>query len=279
MLIIKTKQEMQDKAYQLRKAGKTIGFVPTMGYLHAGHLQLVEEARKKTDIVIVSIYVNPTQFSQNEDFSRYPRDHGRDLKSLAAEQTDIVFLPEEKSIYNRDHLTWVEVDSMSNLLCGKSRKGHFRGVTTVVLKLINLVSPDYMFMGEKDYQQLVILEKMVEDLDLPVKIVRCPTVREEDGLAMSSRNSYLSAENRKNAASLYHALTQARDSYRKGVVDSKRIISEISLYIENRSGKIDYVDVVDSRTLTSLPQLEKGCRITLAVFFDETRLIDNIEVS
>jgi|SRR5690554_876671 pantoate--beta-alanine ligase len=279
MLTIDCKKEMRDKAFQYHKIGKTIGFVPTMGYLHEGHLNLVRKAKEISDIVVVSIYVNPTQFGEGEDFSRYPRDHERDIRLLEMANTDIVFLPKEQSMYNHDHLTWVKVEKMSDLLCGRSRKGHFRGVATIVLKLLNIVTPNLLFMGEKDYQQIVILEKMIDDLDLPVRIIRCPTIREKDGLAMSSRNSYLSVENRRNATALHQALLRARELYRQGMKESKKVISEIGQYIEARSGNIDYIDVIDSNTLSSIPQLKEGCRLVLAVFFEGTRLIDNIEIS
>ena len=276
--IIDNKAEMRELISHIRKNNNIIGFVPTMGYLHKGHLSLVQKAKEISDIVIVSIYVNPAQFSQGEDLSRYPRNIDHDLTLLKNLHTDYVFIPQEDKMYDPDHKTWVHVTELEDKLCGKSRKDHFRGVATIVLKLLNIVSTDLMFMGEKDYQQVVILEKMISDLDLPVKIIRCPTIREEDGLAMSSRNSYLSPEIRINATSLYQSLNHAKDMFHKGIPEVKEVIREMRIIIESKGGKIDYIEAFDSKILQQIDHLSKGSRIALAVFFDGTRLIDNIEV-
>ncbi len=276
--VIDKKEELRKEIFRLRKNDKTIGFVPTMGYLHTGHLDLVTRAKEITDFVVVSIYVNPSQFSEEEDFSHYPSNIPKDLELLKKYNADLVFIPPGDKMYDENHLTWVSVTGLENKLCGKSRPGHFRGVATIVLKLLNIVTPDLMCMGEKDYQQIIVLEKMLTDLDLPVRIVRCPTVREEDGLAMSSRNSYLSPQARENAASLYQALLMAREMFREGIRDSATVIRSMRDLIENNGGKIDYIEAVDSKTLDSLKTLKKGCRIALAVFFEGARLIDNIEI-
>jgi pantoate--beta-alanine ligase len=277
--VLTGKEAAREKIAHLRKSGKTVGFVPTMGYLHAGHLQLVKKAKELTDIVVVSIYVNPAQFSQGEDFSRYPRDSRNDLKLLGKYQADIVFIPANDRMYDQEHLTWVKVSGLEDRLCGKSRPGHFQGVATIVLKLLNIIIPDLMFMGEKDYQQVVILERMLSDLDLPVHLVRCPTIREANGLAMSSRNSYLSPKTREDASSLYQSLLLAQQLYRQGERDSSRLISTMQEMIEAKGGEIDYISVIDSNTLEDLSSLTSGCRVVLAAFFAGTRLIDNIEIS
>ncbi|MBW6516244.1 MAG: pantoate--beta-alanine ligase [Candidatus Cloacimonetes bacterium] len=269
---------MRELTSHLRKKNNIIGFVPTMGYLHKGHLSLVQKAKEMSDIVIVSIYVNPAQFSQGEDLSRYPRSIDHDLKLLENLNADYVFIPQDDQMYDPDHKTWVHVTELEDKLCGKSRLDHFRGVATIVLKLLNIVIPDLMFMGEKDYQQVVILEKMISDLDLQVRIIRCPTVREADGLAMSSRNSYLSSETRKNAASIFQSLKHAKEIFHRGITDVKEVIREMKIMIESKGGKIDYIEAFNSKTLQQIDHLSKGSRIALAVFFDSTRLIDNIEI-
>lgn len=278
IVVIESKEEMRQTIADLKKEGKSVGFVPTMGFLHKGHLNLVQKAGERCDIVIVSIYVNPAQFGEGEDFERYPRDIARDLDLLKKFKTDFVFLPAQDMMYADHHLTWIEVDKLQNKLCGRRRIGHFRGVTTIVMKLLNITIPDLMFMGEKDYQQVVILEKMLSDLDSNVKIFRCPTVREHDGLAMSSRNSYLSPEQRGGAKALYESLLLAREMFRQGKTDAAKVIDEMREIIEDSGGRIDYIAVVDSKTLEDIPSLVKGCRIVLAVFYEWTRLIDNIEI-
>lgn len=277
-IIIVSKKEIRETVSRYRSSGKIVGFVPTMGFLHEGHLQLVKRAKEMSDVVVVSIYVNPTQFGKGEDFTGYPRDIAHDLSLLKKYRADYIFIPDEEKMYNRDHLTWVDVTQLDEKLCGKSRKGHFRGVTTIVLKLLNIVNPDLMFMGEKDFQQTVVLEKMLNDLDSAVKLVRCPTVREKHGLAMSSRNSYLSTEARERASVLFRSLLMAQEMFGKGIRDSSEVVTAMRGMIEEEGGRIDYIEVVDSITLDSLDLLHKGCRIALAVFFEKARLIDNIEI-
>ena len=277
--VVNNKEEMRELVFRIRRNDKSVGFVPTMGYLHQGHLALVEKAKEMTDQVVVSIYVNPTQFSKGEDLTRYPRNLNNDLRLLKDHRVDFVFLPDEDKMYNQDHLTWVQVTQLEDRLCGRSRKGHFRGVTTIVLKLLNIVNPDLMFMGEKDFQQTVILEKMISDLDLPVRIVRCPTVREADGLAMSSRNSYLSPDGRQKAVALYKALQMAKEMFQQDVNDPQKIVNAMKRLIEEEGGRFDYIEIFDSKTLQPLSTMISGCRIALAVYFDGARLIDNIEIT
>ena len=276
--VINKKEEMREIISHCRKNNNLIGFVPTMGSLHQGHLSLVEKAREMSDIVIISIYVNPSQFSQNEDFSKYPRDLSSDLALLEKYKPDFVFYPQEDQMYQKDHHTWVNVTGLEDKLCGKSRQEHFKGVATIVLKLLNIVTPDLMFMGEKDYQQLVIMGKVLSDLDLPVKIVPCPTVREKDGLAMSSRNNYLTPEGRKKATLLFQALSEAKELFQNGLTDPGTVVSEMRKLIEQKGGKIDYIEAFEKQSLESVDVLKIGTRIALAVFIEGTRLIDNIEL-
>lgn len=277
MKIVKKIAELKRLIKQIKEKKKTIGFVPTMGYLHEGHLSLMRIARKHSDYVVCSIFVNPTQFGPNEDFNRYPRNLKRDEILLKKVKVDLLFYPSVKEMYPDGYKTYVEVEEMSSVLCGKSRPGHFRGVATVVLKLFNIVKPDIAVFGEKDYQQAVIIKQMVKDLNLDVKIITGPIVRESDGLAMSSRNVYLSPEERKNATVLYRALQWAKGTYYKENIRSPEyIIQRMQQMIEEKGGKIDYIAVVDKQTLRPVRVLEKGNLIALAVFFDKTRLIDNI---
>ncbi|MEO0141856.1 MAG: pantoate--beta-alanine ligase [candidate division WOR-3 bacterium] len=277
MKIVKKIAELKRLIKQIKEKKKTIGFVPTMGYLHEGHLSLMRIARKHSDYVVCSIFVNPTQFGPNEDFNRYPRNLKRDEILLKKVKVDLLFYPSVKEMYPDGYKTYVEVEEMSSVLCGKSRPGHFRGVATVVLKLFNIVKPDIAVFGEKDYQQAVIIKQMVKDLNLDVKIITGPIVRESDGLAMSSRNVYLSPEERKNATVLYRALQWAKGTYYKENIRSPEyLIQRMQQMIEEKGGKIDYIAVVDKQTLRPVRVLEKGNLIALAVFFDKTRLIDNI---
>ncbi len=263
---------------RIRKKQK-IGFVPTMGYLHEGHLSLVRIANKHSDFVVSSIFVNPTQFGPNEDFNHYPRNLKRDEGLLKKERVDLLFYPAIEEMYAEDHKTYVEVSELSSILCGKSRPGHFRGVTTIVLKLFNIVQPDIAVFGEKDFQQVVVIKKMVADLNLDVKIVVGPIVREKDGLAMSSRNTYLNPEERKNATILYQSLIWAKNSFnRESIKSPEYLINQIKQMIEAKGGLVDYVAAVDKENLAPVRYLEKGNRILLAVFFGKTRLIDNIEI-
>lgn len=253
-----------------------MGFVPTMGYLHEGHLSLVKQSVKENPNTIVSIFVNPSQFGQNEDLDTYPRDLERDVALLKECGVEYVFNPNAQTIYPSGFDTWVVPEKLASVLCGKSRPGHFRGVATVVLKLLNITNPDHMYMGIKDYQQLRILKQMARDLHLDCDIVACPIVREADGLAMSSRNSYLNPDERKRALSLYHGLLKARDLYGQGERDCGQIIKTIKSIIQESGGRIDYIECVDPLTLQSISEAKDDTRMMLAVYFGKTRLIDNM---
>ena len=262
-----------------RRAGKSIGLVPTMGYLHEGHLSLVEKARVENDRVVVSIFVNPTQFGPGEDSQRYPRDLPRDLDLCARAGVGLVFTPEPSEMYPAGFQTRVEVESLSQGLCGGSRPGHFRGVATVVAKLFAIVQPDRAYFGEKDAQQLRVIERMTMDLSLPVRIVPVPTLRESDGLAMSSRNVYLGAEERRAALVLYRALMLARDLTAAGMRQAAEIKRRMLSLIEAEPmARLDYLAIVDSDTLVPVEELQKPVLIALAVYIGKTRLIDNITV-
>ena len=255
-----------------------IGFVPTMGALHKGHLSLVERCHSESDLTVVSIYVNPTQFGPQEDLNHYPRNLEKDIDLLRNYHVDIVFTPDDVQMYPEGYCTWVQVEGLSDILCGASRPGHFRGVVTIVLKLMHIVNPKLMFMGMKDYQQIIVLEKMIEDLNLETKIVRCPIVREPDGLAMSSRNSYLTPDERQRATCLIKALKNAQQMVNEGYLDSSILISEAENIIKQSDGRIDYIKIVDGSTLQELPEVRSGSRMMLAVYIGNTRLIDNIEL-
>jgi len=258
--------------------GKKIGFIPTMGYLHEGHISLVRAAERECDIIVVSIYVNPSQFGPNEDFTRYPRDLDHDLSLLSSCRVDYVFTPHDEDMYPKDHKTWIEVEDLSNVLCGKSRPGHFRGVSTVVSKLMNLVKPTYMYMGMKDYQQIVVLEKMITDLHISTVIRRCPIVRETDGLAMSSRNRYLSPDERQRALSLSRSLQAVQRYVSEGRNELEKAKLLIRGMISEAEGRIDYIEIVDSVTLQPVERVSHGNRALVAVYFGKTRLIDNMEL-
>ncbi|MEO0190426.1 MAG: pantoate--beta-alanine ligase [candidate division WOR-3 bacterium] len=279
MKIVKKIAELKRLIKQIKYKKKTVGFVPTMGYLHEGHLSLIRIAHKHSDYVVCSIFVNPTQFGPNEDFNRYPRDLKRDEGLLKKEKVDMLFYPSVKEMYPDGYKTYVEVEELSSVLCGKSRPGHFRGVATVVLKLFNIVKPDIAVFGEKDYQQAMIIKQMVKDLNLDVKIITGPIVRESDGLAMSSRNTYLSPEERTNATVLYKALTWARNSfYQENIKSPEYLITQMKHMIEEKGGQVDYIVIVDKNDLTPVRFIKKGDRILLAAFFGRTRLIDNLEI-
>ncbi len=269
------------KVKELREVlkGKEVGFVPTMGYLHEGHLALIRRAREENPFVVVSIYVNPTQFGKGEDFERYPRDLERDLKICKKEGVDVVFAPTDEEVYPFGYLTEVHVKGISEVLEGKFRPNHFKGVATVVLKLLNIVRPRRAYFGEKDYQQLKLVEKMVRDLFLDVEIVAVKTVRDKDGLALSSRNTYLSEEERKSALSLYKSLLLAKELIEKGERDAKKIKEKMREFILSfeKVKKIDYVEITD-KELNPKDFVEEGDRILLAVWVGNTRLIDNWEV-
>jgi len=258
-----------------------VGFVPTMGYLHEGHLSLVRRARSENGSVVVSIFVNPTQFGPHEDFQRYPRDLNRDFGLLDTEQVDAVFTPEVDEMYPTGASTMVEVEALSSILEGASRPGHFRGVATIVCKLFYMVQPDRAYFGEKDYQQLQVIQRMVHDLRMPVKVVGCPTIREPDGLAMSSRNVYLGPAERQAAVALSQALSQAERLFKDGVRDGSRLQAEVQHMLDKEPLiRTDYVAVVHPHTLQPVVSLTaEGAVICLAVWIGHTRLIDNIQIS
>lgn len=279
MKVVKKVKEMQKLTDQLRKKGKIIGFVPTMGYLHEGHLNLVKIAKKKSDICVVSIFVNPLQFGPKEDYHTYPRDFERDKKLLVNLGVDIIFYPNEKEMYPEPCLTYVQVKKLSEGLCGRSRPGHFEGVATVVAKLFNIVKPHIAVFGQKDYQQATIIKKMVKDLNFDVKIIVVPTVREKDGLACSSRNIYLNEKERKEATVLYRSLMLAKRLIKEGEKNPEKIIREMEkLITAESSGKIDYIEIVNADTLEPVKEISGKLCIALAVFFGKARLIDNILV-
>lgn len=279
MKVVKKIKEMQKIADRLRKKSKIIGFVPTMGYLHEGHLRLVKIAKKKSDVCVVSIFINPLQFGPKEDYHTYPRDFKRDKKLLAQLDVDIIFYPNEKEMYPKPFLTYVQVKKLSEGLCGRSRPGHFEGVSTVVAKLFNIVKPHIAFFGQKDYQQAMIIKKMVRDLNFDIKIVVVPTVREHDGLACSSRNIYLNENERKEARVLYQSLILAKKMIKEGEKKPERIIEEMRKLITTKSsGKIDYIEIVNAETLEPVKEISGKVCIALAVFFGKARLIDNILV-
>ncbi len=261
----------------LQRDGKTIGLVPTMGALHEGHLSLVRAARARCGIVVVSIFVNPTQFGPNEDFSKYPRTFERDCKLLEAERVDFVFAPGVDEMYPRDTTTWVSVEGLSEKLCGRSRPGHFRGVTTIVAKLFHIVTPDYAFFGQKDAAQVTIIRRMVRDLDFPVEVMVCPIVRESDGLAMSSRNAYLDPAQRKSATVLYRALMRIQTLADKGERRAARLIEEGKNVLADQSSvRLDYLEIVDPETLDPVSDISRGALVAVAAFVGTTRLIDNL---
>lgn len=276
MELIKDPKLMQQRSNELRLGGNRIGFVPTMGALHEGHLSLVDTAKGHTDLVVMSIYLNPTQFNNKEDLATYPANLEKDLELARTRGVDIVFCPTDKVIYPKGFQTYVDTEDITRVLCGESRPGHFRGVTTVVLKLFNIVKPDVAVLGEKDYQQLKVIEQMVRDLNVDVKIVSSPIVREEDGIAMSSRNRRLSAEERQAARSINEALNRAKDAVKNGERDIGKIVAGVKRHIEATNiGKVDYVKICDAETLSESASLKLPALLAIAAYFGKTRLIDN----
>ena len=276
MMIVSSLDEL--RAARLLLDGR-LGLVPTMGYLHEGHLSLARRAREECDSVVASIFVNPTQFGPTEDLSKYPRDLDRDLSLLEAAGVDLVWTPDNETMYPPDFSTWVEVEGLTRPLEGAARPGHFRGVTTVVAKLFNVVQPQAAYFGQKDAQQAAVVRKMTRDLNFPVEIVVCPTVRETDGLAMSSRNSYLSPEERKSAIVLFRALTAAREAFERGERDAEslRKVMSATLASEPRA-RTQYVSCADYDTLEELGTVTGKALLSMAVFIGKTRLIDNFVV-
>jgi pantoate--beta-alanine ligase len=276
MEIVHTPEEMQKRALTLKREGRVVGFVPTMGFLHEGHLSLMRHARERCEVLVVSLFVNPTQFGPNEDLEAYPRDFKRDESLCEQAGVDIVFYPEQGSMYAEDASIWVDETSLSGVLCGASRTGHFRGVCTVVAKLFNLVLPDFAVFGEKDAQQLRIIERMVRDLNFPVKILRGAIVREPDGLAMSSRNTYLSEQQRLDALCLRRSLDKAVALFKDGERSVAVLRQTIVDVIESVPGvEIEYVEFVDDPSLTAVKQVEDDVLVALAIKVGRIRLIDN----
>ena len=286
MQIIKTIKDMQALSRRLRSVRldpeaekKTIGFVPTMGALHDGHLSLVRRSEDENDVTVVSIFVNPIQFGPKEDFREYPRDKEGDLSKLSTLNVDTVFIPEDKEIYPEGFSTLINVGNIGEILCGASRPGHFNGVATVVAKLFNIVMPDKAYFGQKDFQQTAVIKKIVKELNLDIDIIVCPTLREPDGLAMSSRNSYLSNEEKKAAVILYCALKHGEELIGRGIDDLSHIKKEMEAVIKSEpKAKIEYIAIIDPQSLEEIKKIKTPVAVCLAVKIGKTRLIDNIIV-
>ena len=281
MEIINRRQRMASLARKLRRENKTIGFVPTMGALHEGHLSLVQQARQMSDVVIVSLFVNPTQFNEQSDFDKYPRDLTSDAALLTEYQVDYIFAPETSEIYSDNFSTFVYVEGLTETLEGASRPGHFRGVATIVTILFNTIRPDFAFFGQKDAQQVAVIKRLTQDLGFDTEIIVAPIVREESGLAMSSRNARLSVEERQKAAIIYAALRKAKLAAREGERNATRLAEIVREKIESEPlAQIDYIAVVDNETLEPIEKIrENAVLIAVAVRFGKIRLIDNITVN
>jgi pantoate--beta-alanine ligase len=277
MFIAKTIKQAKRIICVAKRKGKTIGFVPTMGALHYGHLSLVRAARKNCDFVVVSIFVNPTQFGPKEDFKKYPRPFSQDKRLLEKEKADLVFFPSAAEMYSKDFSTYIEEAYLSEPLCGARRPGHFRGVCTVVAKLFNIIEPDIAYFGQKDYQQACVIKRMVRDLNFPVNVKIFPTSREKSGLAMSSRNAYLDRKVEDDALVLFESLKLAKKLVKEGERDPKKIINKIrKLIISIKNAKIDYVEIVDAQSLRPVDKIRAKVAVVLAVYIGKTRLIDNV---
>ena len=275
--LITSIESMRNACRELRQGGKRLGFVPTMGALHAGHLSLMQAARSQCAAVAASIFVNPAQFGPNEDLSKYPRNLERDRELVEIEKIDLLFTPVAKEMYPAGAVTWVTVEGLGELLEGKTRPGHFRGVTTVVSKLFNIVEPDRAYFGQKDAQQAVIIRKMVRDLDMGVEIVVCPTMRESDGLALSSRNVYLNPEERQQALVLYRALCRVQALADRGEHNAAKLREgAMKVFAEERAVRLDYFEMVDKETLEPVTDVARGALVVTAAFVGKTRLIDNL---
>ncbi len=279
MRVIEKIEDVKVLIKEQKSMGRTIGLVPTMGYLHRGHASLIEKCSQSNDFSVVSIFVNPIQFGANEDFGRYPRDIERDCRLAQAAGADMIFAPSAEEMYPRGCSTFVDVEGITEKLCGRSRPGHFRGVTTVVSKLFNIVEPDNAYFGQKDAQQAIVIKKMTRDLNMNVRIITCPIVREEDGLAMSSRNVYLDAEQREAALVLSRSLFNARDMIQKGERSKHNIIEYLARSISaEKLTEIDYISILDATELEEIPVIQGRVLIAAAVKFGGTRLIDNVMV-
>lgn len=277
MKLIHSISQMRQLSRRLRRQGARLGLVPTMGALHEGHLSLVRAAKVKSDLVAVSIFVNPTQFGPNEDFARYPRSLEKDCELLEREGVEFVFAPSAEEMYPSGAVTWVTIEGLSERLCGKSRPGHFRGVATVVAKLFNVVEPDIAFFGQKDAAQVAVLKRMVRELNFPVEVEVCPIVRESDGLALSSRNAYLTADERRMALVLHASLQRAQKLFHDGERDAPKIVSEAKkAFVLQPAVRLDYFEIVDPDTLEPISTINNRSLVAVAAFVGSTRLIDNI---
>lgn len=276
MKLVHTINDVQRCVASVKKQEHRIGLVPTMGALHAGHGSLIEAAVAECDYVVVSIFVNPTQFGPDEDLDKYPRTLEADCIYCEKLGAHLVFAPSAEEMYPDEQLTWVDVVKLTEPLCGAKRPGHFRGVTTVCAKLFNIVQADVAYFGQKDAQQAIVIQRMVKDLNIPLEIHVYPIIREADDLAMSSRNQYLSPEERKRAVCLFAALSRCKEQIDSGQRDVAKLISQMNAMIEQRGGKIDYLEIVDANTLEPLNSIQGNVLIALAVFFGKTRLIDNL---
>jgi pantoate--beta-alanine ligase len=273
MRVVEKIDEFREIRWEL---AEPVGFVPTMGYLHEGHLSLVKRAREENETVVVSIFVNPTQFGPREDFKSYPRDTQRDLGMLEP-YTDIVFMPTPEEMYPSGYNSWVDIEGITGVLEGASRPGFFRGVATVCAKLFNIVRPTRAYFAQKDAQQLLVIKKMVKELNMPLEIVTCPTIREPDGLAMSSRNTYLDMEQREAATVLYKSLILAQDLYQQGERNARTILGGMRELIDKEPlAEIDYISVANTETLQEVEKIEEKALVSMAVRFGKTRLIDNV---
>ncbi|MBM7569851.1 pantoate--beta-alanine ligase [Aquibacillus albus] len=280
MYIVKSVEEMQAYVKQLKAEGKSIAFVPTMGYLHEGHVRLISEARNNNDIVITSIFVNPLQFGPNEDFDRYPRDEARDIDIAKENHVDILFMPDKSDMYPSDQGIHMDVTQRCNVLCGKSRTGHFSGVVTVLVKLFNITLPDYVYFGMKDAQQVAVVDLLIRDLNYPITLIPVATVRENDGLAKSSRNVYLNEEERQLAPYIYKGLKYGQKLVVDGEKNPANIVKEVKNYVSNQThAKIDYVEVLNYPNLTPVKQINNQVILAIAVYFEKARLIDNLVIN
>jgi len=277
MQVAETIKSVRELVKAARDRGQKIGFVPTMGALHVGHISLIEAAVKQCDFAVVSIFVNPTQFCPGEDLEKYPRPVDADIEICRESGVDVVFTPTTQQMYGKNNQTWVTVEKLTESLCGKFRPGHFRGVTTVCAKLFDIVAPDLAYFGQKDAQQAIVIKKMVADLNMPLQIVICPTVRHQDGLAVSSRNQYLTEQQRKDATLIYKALQKCREMIDSGATDTKSVIAEMRQILDKPAAiNIEYASIVDAETLQPVDPIDGEIFVALAVKIGNARLIDNI---
>jgi pantoate--beta-alanine ligase len=279
MKVVKFKKELRQQIKEAKNSQKIIGFIPTMGYLHEGHLSLIREAKKDCDYIVVSIFVNPKQFNSEEDLKKYPQDYERDLGLLQKEEVDLVFLPEIEEIYPEEPKIYIDIPNLTNKLCGIYRPGHFQGVLLIVLKLFHLVEPHKAYFGKKDYQQYLIIKQMVKDLDMDIDVVGCPLIREDSGIALSSRNARLSEKGYSDAQLISRALFLAKNEWQKGEKNPENLKEIIRDIIETGPlNKVEYIEIVDPISLENVQIAKEGDIITVAVYTDNVRLIDNIEL-